>query len=955
MITCQHCGTSNPSTSIVCQTCGQVLADEAPTQRPVTTTTAATADTEDAFPLPDWLRDIDLPSPAPSAVVESPAPTQNGSTNDLPDWLLADTPAVEATARGPEMEERPAPALDDLPDWLRVPPSATASAPATAPADTQGDYELPAWLRDTASVNNQPPSSDGGSEELPSWLHAASEGQDQSPSLQQEGEDLPTWLRAVASGEDEAATNGGGSDELPAWLQEVTSSPSTDLRDGTGQDEYALPDWLRDSGPVAGATPARQVSPPEELPSWLQDERGGDTQLPTVETQPQAESAAELPPWLQEVDIPTVPTAASDTSPDTLPSWLLEGDQPAPTNGAGTEDATLPPWLDEIAAAAPAPAADTSSNALPSWLIEPTTSPASDGENGGFFAATDREAGPEQGIAQTIELAGDGGGWGQNPTSGDTVAFDEVARGQNSTGADAELPYWLRDEPPATTMDSASPPVADELSATDIPEWLRADEAPAQATSGSAATASMPAWLDEPAPSEAEPATALAAMQPDEEGARVYDAPPPKPATDQAATLPPWLIDADEASGPATSGGLPTWLQETPVAEPSAPGNDFFGNLDLPAWMHDTSPPAAGEQAAVPTYLEVPASEAEVEPAVAPLITPAQPTITRSAERLDAIALLERLRSTPVVEPVRVAPPVRRSWVVPALQVLAVVVIIAALLLALLGPRLPLNLGYAPQPRPGAAAVAQRLQALPSDRPVLVAYEWDARRAAELRPLATTVLAQLTARQLPLIFVSTDPQGSLLMETDVRGVSVANAAYAAGSAGLVNLGFKPGGIIALAGLSQRFGGLFAVDARGQDLRADTAVITRMCGNSGGDANRCRLEQLGMIMVLGDEQSDVQGWVEQVHAAAPAVPMLFAVPSEVGPQVRPYLTDDQALALIGLPDALQLGGTNDALARQWDATTLGAAVFGVLVLFGSVPAALRGRRARKRGARDVWDR
>ena len=90
------------------------------------------------------------------------------------------------------------------------------------------------------------------------------------------------------------------------------------------------------------------------------------------------------------------------------------------------------------------------------------------------------------------------------------------------------------------------------------------------------------------------------------------------------------------------------------------------------------------------------------------------------------------------------------------------VVLLVALLAALAVPNLAAGLQSPPE-APGAAELFQRIDALTDKDVVLIGYEWDARRISELKPLEQAVIGQLIQKQVKLVLVSTDPQGSLLL------------------------------------------------------------------------------------------------------------------------------------------------------------------------------------------------
>jgi hypothetical protein len=474
-------------------------------------------------------------------------------------------------------------------------------------------------------------------------------------------------------------------------------------------------------------------------------------------------------------------------------------------------------------------------------------------------------------------------------------------------------------------------------------------------TTGGADTVQLPAWLAGEADQTSAPATA--ASQPAD------------------ADLPPWLSgmgveDAPPASSSATSA-LPSWLEEpeqpaATSAAPTAPQSEFLGGLDLPAWLRaeQEQPEAAAKPAAepAPTWLQrvTPEGDEPVATAIAPE-TSAAPRIKRSEDRVAAMQLLEQLVASPAAEPLPQPVQKRRSWLLPVLLVLALALIVGGILFVLLNPRLGLNFGAAPVAVPAASAAVQTIAALPANKPVMLAYEWDTQRLAELGVLEDAVVGQLVQRSdVPLVLLSTDPQGALLAgERADQLLSSKDGFHDQYGLGFVNLGFKAGGPIALHRFADNtaFGELFAQDAGGRDLRGEPVVMQSICGAE--TAADCAWDKVGALVIMADEVEDVRGWFEQVRSAHPALPTLLLTPAELAPQVQPYAATGNTVALSGLAAAQaynQVRGIDDErLGRQVDATAVGGALFSALALIGAAPAYITGRRARQAREDDQWAR
>ncbi|HEY0736023.1 MAG TPA: hypothetical protein VGD69_14005, partial [Herpetosiphonaceae bacterium] len=660
------------------------------------------------------------------------------------------------------------------------------------------------------------------------------------------------------------------------------------------------PAWLSSDEPAGSASTSSYTPPADELPAWLS---GGDE--PSNAASSFTPSSDELPSWLS-ADEPVSGTQPLNQPSDELPSWLSAAtDEASATTPSYTQPQAddLPPWLaatDEPASApstgdTPPPADD-----LPPWLAatdEPTITPIA-----------------------------------QQPSSDELppwlAATDEPTITPSAQQTD-DLPPWLAatDEP---------------MTAVDAGRIAAQEPAPGQPTS--ADTDAFPSWLSDAAPAQPAPA---------------------EPASD--SDLPPWLsgMEAEAPAKPAdAASGLPSWLDEpsqpTPPVKQPAAQSEFLGGLDLPAWLReegDVQQPAAPVKEAAPDWLQKIAPEAD-EAVPVQQATVAQPRVMRTPERVESMRLLEQMLSEPAPEPMPAPVKRRRSWL-PLLLGLILLLLVGAILFILLNDRLGLNFGAGALPVPAAESAARTIDGLATQRPVVLAYEWDAQRLGDLRPLEETVIAHLaTRRDVPLVFVSTDPQGALLAAERAGQISqISDNFHDQYGLGYVNLGFKAGGSIALrqVAANESFGALFAQDASGNDLRANDVVMQSMCGAA--TANACSWANVGLLVVIADEVEDVRGWFEQVRSQQPDLPVLLLTTAEIAPQVQPYaaVAGTQILAGTASAEAYSRarGVQDERLGRQTDAAAVGGALFALLLVVGGPIAALQGYRTRREAEVEEW--
>jgi hypothetical protein len=929
--------------------------------------------------LPDWLRDLRADTTPPN---EEPAP--------LPDWLRGSPSEIQQ----PALPEAAVPQESDLPEWLR----GAQHTPETP--ESAGEESLPAWLADLVpdeppaipveapEANLSPPSAPSDPVDLRDLDTLSDIFAETGPSNQPEDAGLPAWLRDIPSdeirrvmeGDEEGITaepftfdqlpeqasaapsadvsswlsgvseaTGDDTDSGPAWLSGLTDMPKTP----SGTVDADLPLWLQDADAGTGeAVPTDPAAPfpsqAESQPAWLDASASAQAPLDISPTRPQADSLGVgsgegLPPWLQA----DTPSSASEELPswlqtdtpasaeqerqasagagEELPSWL-QADTPASAAGAGEE---LPSWLQsDLAPSFEAPAAPAEAD-VPDWLRADVTPPP---------APSERQELPPW-LSDAIVST-------PNPEPAHTPPPEISWRSEPAASPEEELPAWLRDDAPAPQAEEAPPwlqadvPPAPFRSDTptppleDLPPWLRDDTGQPLPTAGRPGDANLPEWL---------------------RGEEAY-------GTDSSASA--------QSSEADLSGQTPTapsldWFEED--TSPSIPGqapaaeSEFFGGAELPAWLRKTDADSATEISAadarsVDWLTKLGSHEEEsVIPAVAPAIrtVPLPQAPSRSPAQVQALALLQRLAADPYPVAVPTSEPASASvWQRIGLERLLYVVLLIALLAALTVPDLSVGLQSTPQ-APGAAELFQRIDTLTSQDVVLIGYEWDARRISELKPLEQAVIGQLIQKQVKLVLVSTDPQGSLLL-FDLRD-ELQRAGYKEGGEDYILLGYKPGGDLALRALAQDFQAALRSDFQNSD-----ATISALAGGSQTGKPLVALSDFSMLLVLADQASDVQSWVEQIRRSVPQTPLAFLLPAESVPLVEPYLQPPrdarftQIYHLAGKQGALayeHLRGAQHTLGLQIEREIgqfrLSLLVFVALLLIGGMLVGISGALRRGR--------
>ncbi len=768
-------------------------------------------------------------------------------------------------------------------------------------------------------------------------------------------EDLPANLEAFdfdpsrAAGAPSAAEPDIDSLDVPDWLRSDEPAESGDVNDD------AMPTWMQSTAQPPAPPPSRSDDPTVA---------GRGAPRPPLDSanNVSAPSNSGVPDWLVTDDAPAPPP----TQPDTLSQWSIENDVPPLPSAPPADTDSIPDWLrsddlpdipDMPDAGAPPPMPPADTDSIPDWLREESNPalPASEPPASGDASIPDWLVGDEAPVAFRM------------PDDQPLSAVPPFPSPDTPDSPD-DMPAWMRSADAPAAPDAPTAPASD-----DIPDWLQSDALGA-VPSGDADAPAMPTLPPFPSPDSPDtpdtPDDMPAWMRPDAPDASV----PPPPGADspdspddtpawmrpdplaEGNDLPPWMRDEpDSPPMPDSSGDLPAWMRGDQQATPALPAatapsdsgeptdSGIVAGVDLPHWLREPEQPVAAtasasdERVSWLSSLNLQNDEADVaiadDTARATFVLP-RPSYTLTADQHESVRLLTSLAVNPFPAsqplPHESTPTFWQQYGTRILYgILALLILFGVLFAA------PLNrLGVtttAPN-QANVAAVADVLQTLPAEAVVLVAYEWDARRISELALLEEATLANLIAQEAGFISMSTDPQGTIL-SFDMRDQLQA-AGYQGGGIDYILLGYKPGQELALRLLANDFPSALRSDFAGRD-----ATESLLAGDETGELRLRTLNDLGMLLIMADQPQDVQRWMEQVYPTldAQAVPVVFLLPAEVTPVVRPYLEQPGVYYLSGKRDALALvnqsgAATADtALATTSDASLTMAIIAFVLLL------------------------
>ena len=350
----------------------------------------APAEEQEVPSLPSWVADEPTPGRTDRGLRQPPAepgsdlepsveasfPRAESDGKELPTWITEDSPGATETivtwlggrtSEAPESKDQPA---EDLPTWMRdtgpldeaqlgdeTPPSGLSRGLATEPepAEPAAPPELPGWLSAVAvaAAREEPPASPVAPPEKPADREKA------APATGQ----VPDWLSAAMERREQPVEASGEPAEVGSELEELPEAAPSWLT-GIGEPEPADEPAERSAELADEARPrveGLEATPGVETPDWLKGLAGEGAD--TVEVL--GARTSEAPDWLREIAVPGSVTSQESEEPDSpieaAPDWLQGlAEEPEPA----APPAGVPDWLEGLE---PEPEAPPQARLEPSW------------------------------------------------------------------------------------------------------------------------------------------------------------------------------------------------------------------------------------------------------------------------------------------------------------------------------------------------------------------------------------------------------------------------------------------------------------------------------------------------------------------------------------------------------------------------------------------------------------
>ena len=787
------------------------------------------------------------------------------------------------------------------------PPSQPPGKPelGASAASSTGDWLSDLRSDDTAESNFDESDAASGSSDFGDWFSrleepaAAESGTPAKKPLQPGEEALPDWT----SEPKETPAPAAGKEEESDWLQEFQAQVSEEAVPGpekSDEDSGTLgpTDWLSGLGglstPTEGETGQAEstgfAEPEAELPDWMKPASEPDTFR-----QPAA-SQENVPDWMREIrgEVAAGEVSAGGAAADEL--YGIEGAETAAPEGSAEPSGLAEPAESTEPTEFAEPAAEMGE--MPDWLKSQMPSSARE-ERSSLFAETNGQ--PDIGWSQAETPSTPQAGvpdWLSEASTPEAGDFSSTAE-PTSEAATEEIPGdWFTKFGITSEEKPAEATPAFVLSDDDMAPFVSGDEMGAtEPVSGG--LESLPDWLsqvpkEEPAP-EAPPARAA---QPTE-----------------------METQADADLAPAQ---LPTWLEAMRPVESAAPSAPY---TDDSSSTIETAGPLAGLRGVLP-------AEAEITRIRKPPVYSNKLQVSEAHQA--RVSLLEELvaaegQPKPVTPHIAIVPQTALRL---AIALILILTVFGALWLS--SERTP---EWTPLPEPSKVPqevedLRRQIEALSTNAPVLVAFDYDPGFFGEMEASAAGIIAHLVEKRVPLLLVSTNPLGPVLAERLVKQqVDELNSQLLPNTSPyttslFTNLGYIPGGIAGMRAFAENPAQIFPHSLDGEDIWTTAPLTTG-----------ATLASFPLALVITDNPDTARAWIEQAEPVLEPSPLLMVVSAQAEPMIRPYYDSEQIQGMVaGLAGGAAYEnkrGRSGLASEYWDVFSLSLLVATILILIGGL--------------------
>lgn len=185
-----------------------------------------------------------------------------------------------------------------------------------------------------------------------------------------------------------------------------------------------------------------------------------------------------------------------------------------------------------------------------------------------------------------------------------------------------------------------------------------------------------------------------------------------------------------------------------------------------------------------------------------------------------------------------------------------------------------------------------QINSLPIDKPILIAGDFEAGLAGEIRWSSQPLIEHLMRRNLAIALISTNPVDTALLFAQITKGLGAVPNYPVFEK-VVDLGYLPGGAIAIQSLHGEFSK--SVPLTAELIATSTHPLLSSVKS---------LKDFGAIIIITDDSENARIWIEQIQPQLTDTPLLMVTSAQAAPLIQPYYQSGQLAGLVsGMPGSL----------------------------------------------------
>ena len=219
------------------------------------------------------------------------------------------------------------------------------------------------------------------------------------------------------------------------------------------------------------------------------------------------------------------------------------------------------------------------------------------------------------------------------------------------------------------------------------------------------------------------------------------------------------------------------------------------------------------------------------------------------------------------------------------------------------------------------------ISAQTSDKPVLIAADFDGSLYGEMKWSSEAILRQLVAQDVPIAYLSTTQVGTTLLQQALGDLTINKPEYITADR-TINLGYLAGGTVGLQALAEDPQTTMPLSTNLKPAWEDTPL-------EGIE----KISDFGVLIVITENADTARYWIEQVKPSLGETPLLVVISAQSAPMLQPYFDSGQVNGYIaGQSDGAayeKLSGSEGTASSHFSTLQVSLLFVAILIFVGGL--------------------